>query len=56
VVSLSGIVDAGARPRFSFVANGAFSEAGGRQLQDDVAHAIARYPDTGAPDSLVPAP
>jgi D-alanyl-D-alanine carboxypeptidase/D-alanyl-D-alanine-endopeptidase (penicillin-binding protein 4) len=56
VASFSGVVDAGTRPRFAFVANGPFSEAAGFQLQADVAHAIGRYPDTGSAPELVPAP
>jgi D-alanyl-D-alanine carboxypeptidase/D-alanyl-D-alanine-endopeptidase (penicillin-binding protein 4) len=56
VVSLSGTIDAGPRPRFAFVANGNFSTAAGAQLQDDVAHAVARYPDSSNTAELVPAP
>jgi D-alanyl-D-alanine carboxypeptidase/D-alanyl-D-alanine-endopeptidase (penicillin-binding protein 4) len=56
VVSLSGTIDAGPRPWFAFVANGNFSTAGGGQLQDDVAHAVARYPDSADTAELVPAP
>src|SRR4051812_31402060 len=56
VVSLSGTVDAGPRPRFSFLANGNFSTATGAQLQDAVAHAVARYPDSSNTATLVPAP
>ncbi len=56
VVSLSGTIDAGPRPWFAFVANGNFSTAGGGQLQDDIAHAVARYPDSSNTAQLVPAP
>ncbi len=56
VVSLSGTIDAGPRPWFSFVANGNFSTAAGGQLQDEIAHAVARYPDTANTATLVPAP
>ncbi len=55
-VALSGTIDTGVRPQFAFVANGTFSEADGSRLQDDVAHAIARYPDTTDTAALVPAP
>ncbi len=56
VVSLSGTIDAGPRPWFAFVANGSFSTAGGGQLQGDIAHAVARYPDSSNTAQLVPAP
>jgi serine-type D-Ala-D-Ala carboxypeptidase/endopeptidase (penicillin-binding protein 4) len=56
VVSLSGTIDAGPHPSFAFVANGNFSTAAGGQLQDAIAHAVARYPDTGNSAELVPAP
>ncbi len=56
VVSLSGTIDAGPRPRFAFIANGGFSTAGGGQLQDEVAHAVGRYPDSSNTEGLVPAP
>jgi serine-type D-Ala-D-Ala carboxypeptidase/endopeptidase (penicillin-binding protein 4) len=56
VVSLSGTIDAGPRPRFAFLANGSFSTAMGGQLQDAVAHAVARYPDSSNTATLVPLP
>lgn len=56
VVSLSGTIDAGLRPRFAFVANGNFSTQAGGKLQEDIAHAIARYPDAGSIAEVVPAP
>jgi D-alanyl-D-alanine carboxypeptidase/D-alanyl-D-alanine-endopeptidase (penicillin-binding protein 4) len=57
VVGLAGIVDtAGGSVRFAFLANGAFSTAGGAALQNDVAHLVAEYPTVPAPGRLVPAP
>jgi D-alanyl-D-alanine carboxypeptidase/D-alanyl-D-alanine-endopeptidase (penicillin-binding protein 4) len=56
VVGLTGTIDAGPRPRFAFLANGSFSTAAGARLQDDVAHAVARYPDASNTAMLVPEP
>ena len=56
VVSLSGTIDAGPRVRFALVANGNFSTAAGGRLQEDIAHAVARYPDSGNVAEVVPAP
>ena len=56
VVALSGTIDAGPHPRFAFIANGNFSEAGGQALQAAIAHAVAAYPAPVDPKNLVPSP
>ena len=42
--------------RFAFLDDGLFSEASGIVLRERVAGVLARYPDSPAPDALVPAP
>jgi len=56
VVALSGTIDRGSHTRFAFIADGAFSTPAGQVLQDEVAHAVARYPDRAASKALVPSP
>jgi D-alanyl-D-alanine carboxypeptidase/D-alanyl-D-alanine-endopeptidase (penicillin-binding protein 4) len=56
VVGLSGILDDGQHLRFAFLANGAFSTAGGRALQTEMARIVASYPDLGAVGGVVPRP
>jgi D-alanyl-D-alanine carboxypeptidase/D-alanyl-D-alanine-endopeptidase (penicillin-binding protein 4) len=56
VVALSGTIDAGPHPRFSFIANGSFTTSGGYGLQAAVAHAVATYPAPVDLKQLVPAP
>jgi len=56
VTALSGTIDAGVRPWFSFIANGAFNKAGGFGLQAAVAHAVATYPAPVDLKVLVPPP
>jgi serine-type D-Ala-D-Ala carboxypeptidase/endopeptidase (penicillin-binding protein 4) len=56
VTGLAGVIDGPHPLRFAFLAGGNFSYAGGQQLQADIAHVIASYPDPGAGKDLVPAP
>jgi D-alanyl-D-alanine carboxypeptidase/D-alanyl-D-alanine-endopeptidase (penicillin-binding protein 4) len=56
VVGLVGVVDGPDDLRFAFLANGAFSEAAGAQLQAAVANAVGSTPDLRVPAALVPAP
>ncbi|MDP1792716.1 MAG: D-alanyl-D-alanine carboxypeptidase [Acidimicrobiales bacterium] len=51
VTALVGVADASLRMpvRFAFVANGAFSDAGGKALQDRLVTTLATYPE--APDA-----
>ncbi len=56
VVGLVGVIDRPDQLHFAFVANGNFSDAGGEQMQADVASAVASTPDLRAPTHLVPAP
>ncbi len=55
VVGLAGVID-GTGLRFSFLANGAFSQGAGIALQAQVASAVAAAPDLRPPPDLVPAP
>jgi D-alanyl-D-alanine carboxypeptidase/D-alanyl-D-alanine-endopeptidase (penicillin-binding protein 4) len=55
VVGLAGVID-GTGLRFSFLANGGFSQGGGVALQAEVASAVASAPDLRPPAGLVPAP
>jgi D-alanyl-D-alanine carboxypeptidase/D-alanyl-D-alanine-endopeptidase (penicillin-binding protein 4) len=55
VVGLAGVID-GTGLRFSFLANGRFSQGGGVQLQAEVASTVASAPDLRPPPNLVPAP
>jgi serine-type D-Ala-D-Ala carboxypeptidase/endopeptidase (penicillin-binding protein 4) len=55
VVGLAGVID-GTGLRFSFLANGGFSQGGGVALQAQVVGAVASAPDLRAPPDLVPAP
>ncbi len=55
VAGLAGIVDDAEHLRFAFLANDAFSAAGGRAIADEVARLVAAYPQ--APVArVVPAP
>jgi len=54
VVALTGFIDSPGRLSFALVADGSFSDAGGRAIQDGVAAALARWPDAPDPSSLAP--
>ncbi len=56
VISLVGVADPAARTklRFAFVANGSFSDAGGRALQDRLVAALATYPEAPPAAALAP--
>ncbi|MGH8986894.1 MAG: D-alanyl-D-alanine carboxypeptidase/D-alanyl-D-alanine endopeptidase [Acidimicrobiia bacterium] len=56
VTALTGLVDVGRPLRFSFLASGAFSEAEGLALRQEVAAVVAEFPDAPPADQLVPAP
>lgn len=56
VTALAGLVDVGRPLRFAFLAGGAFSEAEGFALRQQVATIVAEFPDTPPADQLVPAP
>jgi D-alanyl-D-alanine carboxypeptidase/D-alanyl-D-alanine-endopeptidase (penicillin-binding protein 4) len=55
-VGLVGVVDGPDRLRFAFLANGDFSEGGGRNLQAAVANAVGSAPNLQVPANLVPRP
>ncbi len=55
VAGLAGIVDDTEHLRFAFLANDAFSAAGGRAIADQVARLVAAYPQAPA-NQVVPAP
>ena len=56
VTALVGIADPAARVklRFAFIANGAFSDAGGKALQDRLVAALASYPQSASAQELAP--
>jgi D-alanyl-D-alanine carboxypeptidase/D-alanyl-D-alanine-endopeptidase (penicillin-binding protein 4) len=56
VASLAGVVDDNEHLRFAFVVNDNLSTAQGRDLADEVARVVARYPDSPPVDELVPPP
>jgi PBP4 family serine-type D-alanyl-D-alanine carboxypeptidase len=56
VVGLAGVADETARTplRFAFLANGSFSEAGGRQLQERLGTVLATYPEAPPAAAIAP--
>ena len=56
VTALVGVTDPAARSplRFAFVANGPFSDAGGKALQDRLVSELATYPEAPEADALAP--
>jgi D-alanyl-D-alanine carboxypeptidase/D-alanyl-D-alanine-endopeptidase (penicillin-binding protein 4) len=56
VTALVGVVDPTAKVklRFSFISNGAFSDPGGKALQDRLVAALATYPEAPAAQELAP--
>ncbi|HEY5012267.1 MAG TPA: D-alanyl-D-alanine carboxypeptidase, partial [Acidimicrobiia bacterium] len=57
VVGLAGVVPSHAGElRFAFLANGNFSVNGGEDLQSQLAHLVADYPNLTVLARLVPAP
>ncbi|MGZ6965745.1 MAG: D-alanyl-D-alanine carboxypeptidase/D-alanyl-D-alanine endopeptidase [Acidimicrobiia bacterium] len=56
VSGLAGFVDVKLPIEFSLLLNGGFSESTGVARREEMAQAIARYPDSPAPDALVPGP
>jgi serine-type D-Ala-D-Ala carboxypeptidase/endopeptidase (penicillin-binding protein 4) len=56
VASLAGVVDDNEHVRFAFVVNDDVSTVQGRDLADEVARLVGRYPDVPPIDQLVPAP
>ena len=56
VTALVGVADPDAptKLRFAFVSNGAFSDAGGKALQDRLVAALSTYPDAPAAEDLAP--
>jgi D-alanyl-D-alanine carboxypeptidase/D-alanyl-D-alanine-endopeptidase (penicillin-binding protein 4) len=56
VVGLAGTIDGGAEPEFAFLATDDISFEGGMDLQAQVAHAVATFPDAQVTKDLVPAP
>jgi serine-type D-Ala-D-Ala carboxypeptidase/endopeptidase (penicillin-binding protein 4) len=56
VSGLAGFVDVKQPLQFSLLLNGSFSESTGVGRREQMAQVIAQYPDTPAPDALVPAP
>lgn len=56
VAALTGLVDGKRDISFAFIANGAFSDTGGRNLQERVASLLARFPEGPPVDLLRPLP
>ena len=56
VTALAGLVDVSRPLRFAFLAGGAFSEAEGFALRQQIATIVAEFPDAPPADELVPAP
>jgi D-alanyl-D-alanine carboxypeptidase/D-alanyl-D-alanine-endopeptidase (penicillin-binding protein 4) len=56
VTGLVGFSDVKRPVTFSLLLNGNFGESTGTNLREQMAEAIGRYPDVGAPDAVVPAP
>ncbi len=56
VTALVGLVDPTARVkvRFAFVSNGAFTDAGGKAIQDRLVAALATYPEAPPASALAP--
>jgi D-alanyl-D-alanine carboxypeptidase/D-alanyl-D-alanine-endopeptidase (penicillin-binding protein 4) len=56
VTALVGVTDpaGAAKLRFAFVSNGAFSDAGGKALQDRLVAALATYPEAPPAETLAP--
>ncbi|MEY2418634.1 MAG: hypothetical protein QOG90_1314 [Actinomycetota bacterium] len=56
VTALVGVVDPRAKVklRFAFIANGSFSDAGGKSLQDRLVAALATYPEAPPVQELAP--
>ncbi|HET9730570.1 MAG TPA: D-alanyl-D-alanine carboxypeptidase/D-alanyl-D-alanine-endopeptidase [Acidimicrobiia bacterium] len=56
VAGLAGVIDLGSRPRFAMLLSGAFSRAGGEELENSVVHRIAAAPAPGPAAAAVPRP
>jgi serine-type D-Ala-D-Ala carboxypeptidase/endopeptidase (penicillin-binding protein 4) len=56
VASLAGVVDDNEHVRFAFVINDDVSTAQGRDLADQVARLVGRYPDAPPVEQMVPPP